>query len=63
MCLSRAYFETSGKSELLMAEITRVEIAGDRLILKDLFGGQKEIAGRLKAVDFVANTMLVEKAL
>ncbi|MFH0941669.1 MAG: CooT family nickel-binding protein [Chloroflexota bacterium] len=63
MCLSRAYLETNGKSELLMAEITRVEIAGDRLILKDLFGQQKEIGGRLKVVDFVANTMLVEKVL
>lgn len=62
MCLSRAFLEDGGNKELIMADVTRLEITGDRLILKSLFGEQKEIAGRLKSVDFVANTMTLAKA-
>jgi len=62
MCLSRAIIEDGGNKELVMADVTKLEITGDRLILKSLFGEQKEITGTLKSVDFVANTMTVAKA-
>lgn len=60
MCLSRAYLETNGEREMLLEQVTSVEIAGDRLVLKTIFGEQKEMAGQLKQVDFVANTMILE---
>lgn len=62
MCLSRAFIEDGSNKELLMADVTKLEISGDRLILKSLFGEQKEITGKLESVDFVANTMTVTKA-
>lgn len=61
MCLSQAFLEDIGNKEFLMADVTRVEISGDRLTLKSLFGEQKELAAKLKVIDFVANTMLLER--
>ena len=61
MCLSRAYLRRNGGRELLMEQVTSVDIADDKLVLKTLFGEQKEIVGKLRQVDFVANAIILEK--
>jgi len=63
VCLSKAFFEHDDIKELLLADVTKIELAGDRLVLTSLFGERKEITASLKSVDFVANTMTVEKAV
>ena len=60
MCLSKAYFKRNGEKELLMEEITSVIIKGDRLLLKTLFGEQKEISANIREIDFKANSILLE---
>ena len=61
MCLSKAYLRKNGGRELLMEQVTSVDITDDKLVLKTLFGEQKEIVGKLRQVDFVASAIILEK--
>lgn len=61
MCLSKAYLRRNGERELLMEQVTSVDIADDKLVLKTLFGEQKEIVGKLRQVDFIASAIILEK--
>ena len=60
MCLSKAYVEISGKRELLMEEVTSLEIKDDKLLLKTLFGEQKEIGAGIKQIDFLNHSIILE---
>ena len=44
-----------------MEQVTSVDITDDKLVLKTLFGEQKEIVGKLRQVDFVASAIILEK--
>ena len=61
MCLSNAYVKSNGERELLMEQVTSVDITGDKLVLKTLFGEQIEMVGKLRQVDFIANAIILEK--
>ena len=60
MCLSKAYIDKNGSTELVMEEITSVKIEGDKLLFKTLFGEQKEVAANIRQVDFVSHSILLE---
>ena len=60
MCLSKAYFDRNGEKELLMEDIASVTIKDDRLLLKTLFGEQKELEATIREIDFKANSILLE---
>ena len=62
MCLSRAYVDRNGKRELLMEEVASVNIEGEKLLLKTLFGGQKEIEANIRQIDFLANSIVLERS-
>jgi len=38
-----------------------MEIAGDRLLCKTLFGEQKELEGDIKEIDFLTHTVVLGK--
>jgi len=60
MCLSKAYIDRDGNTELVMEEIASVKIEGDKLLFKTLFGEQKEVAANIRQVDFVSHSILLE---
>ena len=60
MCLSKAYIDKNGSTELVMEEIASVKIEGDKLLFKTLFGEQKEVAANIRQVDFVSHSILLE---
>ncbi len=60
MCLSKAYVEINGKRELLMEEVTSLEIKDDKLLLKTLFGEQKEVGADIKQIDFLTPSIILE---
>lgn len=60
MCLSKVYVESQGKRELLMEEIASVGIKGDRLLLRTLFGEQKEITATIREIDFLSRSIILE---
>jgi len=59
MCLSKAYVERNGERELLVAEVTSVDIDGDSLLFKTLFGEQKEITANIREIDFMTHNILL----
>ena len=59
MCLSKVYIEKNGERELLMEEITSVEIENEKLLFKTLFGEQKEIRADIKQIDFLTHSILL----
>jgi len=60
MCLSKAYIDKNGSTELVMEEIASVKIEGDKLLFKTLFGEQKEVAAAIRQIDFVSHSILLE---
>ena len=60
MCLSKAYIDRNGKTELLMEEITSVKIQDKKLLLTTLFGEQKEIVANIREIDFLKHSILLE---
>ena len=61
MCLSKVFVDRNGKRELLMEEIASVEIGGDKLLFKTLFGEQKEIEANIREIDFLSHSLVLEK--
>ena len=59
MCLSKVYVDRNGKRELLMEEIASVEIGGDKLLFKTLFGEQKEIEANIRQIDFLSHSLVL----
>ena len=59
MCLSKAYLAGNAGQEPLMEEITSVSIDGNRLLLKSLFGEQKEVQASIKEIDFTTHTIIL----
>jgi len=60
MCLSKAYMDKDGGTELVMEDVASVKIEGAKLLLKTLFGEQKEVAASIKQIDFVSHSILLE---
>ena len=60
MCLSRAYVVRNGERGLLMEDVASVEIRDDKLLLKTLFGEEKEIEANIKKIDFLARSIVLE---
>jgi len=60
VCLSKVYVDRNGKTELLMEEIASVEIEGDKLLFKTLFGEQKEIEANIRQIDFLSHSLVLE---
>lgn len=61
MCLSKAYIERDGSRELLMEEVASIDIQDDKLLLKTLFGEEKEVAANIKQIDFMARNILLQE--
>lgn len=60
MCLSKAYIDNNGEKALLMEDVASLEIADNKLRLKNLFGEQKEIEASLKEIDFMTHSIVLE---
>ena len=60
MCLSKVYIKNNGDKQLLMEQVASVETRGDKLVLRTLFGEEKEIEANLKEIDLLANSIIVE---
>ena len=60
MCLSKAYIDRNGKRELLMEEIASIEVNDGKLLVKTLFGEQKEIEANIREISFLNNSIELE---
>ena len=57
MCLSNTYRESD--HTLLMDNTSRIDIDGDLIRLRDLFGDVLEIRGRLVSTDLERNEVII----
>ncbi len=61
MCLAKAYLSKNGKRELLMREIAYLGVGDEKLLLRTLFGEQKEVEAKLREIDFANSSIILEK--
>jgi predicted RNA-binding protein len=59
MCLSKAYVDRNGDKELLMEEVAFVKVEGEKLLLRTLFGEQKEIGASIRQIDFLSHNIFL----
>jgi len=60
MCIARAYVDKNGERGLLMEEISRVEVRDGKLLVKTLFGEQKEMVANIREIDFLTHSIVLE---
>ena len=60
MCLSKVYVDEGDKEGLLMEEIASLKTKGKKLLLKTLFGEEKEIEARIRQIDFMTHSIFLE---
>ena len=60
MCLSKVYVDKGDKEELLKEEIASLKIEGKKLLLKTLFGEEKEIEACIRQIDFMTHSVILE---
>ena len=60
MCLSKVYVDKGDKEELLKEEIASLKIEGKKLLLKTLFGEEKEIEARIRQIDFMTHSIFLQ---
>jgi predicted RNA-binding protein len=62
MCLAKAYLGGKNEKDLLAEEVTSVRAENGKLLVTTLFGEKREIAARIREIDFRASHILLEKA-
>ncbi|MFH1646518.1 MAG: CooT family nickel-binding protein [Chloroflexota bacterium] len=60
MCLAKAYIGGKEAGQPLAEEITSLKIEDGRVVVTTLFGERREIAGRIREIDFRASRILLE---
>lgn len=58
MCLAKAYVH----DQMVLEDVARVRVEGKSLILRTLFGEQKEIEGIIREIDFQGARVIIEKS-
>ena len=59
MCESRVLIERSGKHELLMEDVVRVEVDGEDIKLMGVLGEKRHVRGSIKEINLLKNTILI----
>jgi len=61
MCLSKVYVGDDAKKEPLMQEVVSLEVTDDgKLLLKTIFGQQKEIRAEIRQIDFQTSSIFLK---
>jgi len=60
MCLANVYRRSGDVQEELLQEVALIQVEGERLLLRTLFGDERVITGRIKELDFLNSTVLIE---
>jgi len=60
VCLSKVYVDKGDKEELLMEEVASLKTEGKKLLLKTLFGEEKEIEANIRQIDFMTHSIFLE---
>ena len=61
MCIAKAYIRENGEEKPVMEEVASIRLENGTLVLHSLFGEQKEIEARIREVDFIHNSIALER--
>lgn len=61
MCQSDVYALDGGREELLAEEVATVEVDGDRITMKTLFGEPVSLSARIVEIDLMKHRIVLEK--
>jgi predicted RNA-binding protein len=62
MCESAVYLEKDGDPELIMENVAKIDILGDRIVCYGLLGERKEVAGVfVSKADLMAHRILLAR--
>lgn len=62
MCLSKAYIDRGDELELIAEEIASVDVAGNKLHLKTLFGDSTEVNATIREIDLLGHRIVLVAA-
>ncbi len=62
MCLSKAYIDSGGELKLIAEEVASVDVTGDRLRLKTLFGNSSEVSAAIREIDLLGHRIILVAA-
>ncbi len=62
MCQTNAIAVAGGREEMLMEGVARLEVVGDTLKLRGIFGDRLEVKGRIVEINFQGGKMIIERA-
>ena len=60
MCETHAYVVTNGREELIMEDVVFARPTEGKLELRDIFGAEKTVSGRIKEIQFLGHKILIE---
>ena len=59
MCETNVFIEKNGKQEMLMKDVISITPIGDKLMLVDLFGEQKQIKAEFKELKLLDHMVVL----
>lgn len=62
MCETNVYIEKDGKQEILMKDVISITPMGDKLMLIDLFGEQKQVKAEFKELKLLDHMVVLTPA-
>ena len=61
MCESHAYVLRDGQEEKILDDVTFLKPEGDRIVLRNLFGDEVTVKGRIEAIQFMEHKTLLRE--
>lgn len=61
MCQSNAYLLDGGREELILEDVALVEVGGDLVKMRTLFGEPVSLRARIREIDLTKNRIVLEK--
>lgn len=62
MCLAECYKNEHKPENLMCKYVSTIGFKGDKIILTDILGEEKEVEGKLSTVDLVKNYIIIKSA-
>ena len=60
MCETHAYVVRGGREELIMEDVVFARPREGNLELRDIFGAEKTVLGKIKEIQFLGHKILIE---
>ncbi|MBI2860413.1 MAG: CooT family nickel-binding protein [Chloroflexi bacterium] len=61
--MSRVYLEKDGQRTLLLEDVATIKTEAGGVLLKSLFGEEKEVAARIAEIDFMAKSIVLQETV